>query len=356
MKIVVFEAEFREAPAFEPLEADHELVLVGAPLEAENAGDYADAEIVSTFIYSKLDRDVLAQLAALRMIATRSTGFDHIDVAYCGSRGVVVSNVPSYGEKTVAEHVFALLLAISHRIPEAFERAQHGSFSPHGLQGFDLSGKTLGVMGTGSIGRHVIEIAHGFGMQVVAFDVHPDEEAARKLGFRYVEFKELLGAADVISLHVPATPKTHHLLSGKAFATMRDGVVIINTARGDLIDSGALIQALISGKVAAAGLDVLPDEPIIREEAELISSTFVDKQQLQNLAANHVLLRMRNVIVTPHSAFNTREAVARIVETTVQNIAAFVAGAPQNMVGQTRPARPAAKSTAARPRPARGGR
>jgi D-lactate dehydrogenase len=332
MKIVVFEAEPRELAAFDALKADHDLVLVDAPLRADNAAEFADAEIVSTFIYSTLDRAVLERLTALKLIATRSTGFDHIDTAYCDAHGIDVANVPSYGENTVAEHVFALLLAISHRLPEAIDRAQRGYFSPEGLQGFDLAGKTLGVIGTGSIGRHVIRIARGFAMEVVAFDVNAEPKIARELGFRYAGLDELFATADVITLHVPSLPETRHLLGAAAFERMKPGVIVINTARGELIENRALVHALTDGKVAAAGLDVLADEPMIREEAELISSTFVDEHDLRDLVADHVLLRLRNVIVTPHSAFNTREAVGRIVETTVANIAAYLGCHPANVV------------------------
>jgi D-lactate dehydrogenase len=332
VKIVVFEAEHREVAAFEALAGSHELAVTEKPLRSDNAAEFADADVVSTFVYSAPDRPALEQLLQLKLVATRSTGFDHIDTAYCAAHRVTVSNVPSYGENTVAEHVFALLLALSHRLPEAIERAQRGHFSPEGLQGFDLAGKVLGVIGTGSIGRHVVRIAKGFGMEVVAVDIVEDARFARSADFRYVALDELWRLADVITLHVPSLPETRRLLSPQAFARMKDGVVIINTARGDLIDTRALIQALTSGKVAAAGLDVLPDEPMIREEAELICSFFCDQYDLRNLVANHVLLRMPNVIVTPHSAFNTREAVDRIVSTTVENIRGFLAGTPQNVV------------------------
>ncbi len=340
MKIVVFEAEPREAPAFEKLKGGHDLVLVEAPLRSDNAAAHADADVVSTFIYSELHKGVLEKLPTLKLIATRSTGYDHIDTSYCAAHGITVSNVPTYGERAVAEHVFALLLAISHRLPEAMDRAQRGHFSPEGLEGFDLAGKILGVIGTGSIGRHVIRIASGFGIEVVAFDARPDPRLATEASFRYAELEELLGTADVITLHVPSLPETRHMLSARAFAHMKDGVVVINTARGDLIDTRALIQALTSGKVAAAGLDVLPDEPMIREEAELICSIFCDQHDLRNLVANHVLLSMRNVIVTPHSAFNTREAVRRIVDTTVANITAFAHGRPQHVVAGPSPDAP----------------
>ena len=332
MKIVVFESEPREARVFEQLKPAHDAVLIQNPLRPDSVVDHADAEIISTFIYSEVSSDALDRFPALRLIATRSTGYDHIDLSYCTQRGITVCNVPSYGENTVAEHVFALLLAISHRLLEAVDKARRGPFSPDGLEGFDLQGKTLGVIGTGGIGRHVIRIAKGFAMEVLAVDVKPDPKLAEVLGFRYVSFEEVLAASDVITLHAPATPQTRDMISGPAFARMKDGVVIINTARGSLIDSRALIQALRAGKVAAAGLDVLPDEPLIREEAELICGIFCDQHDLRDLVANHVLLRMPNVIVTPHSAFNTREAVGRIVETTVANIKAFAEGRPNNVV------------------------
>ncbi len=336
MKIVLFEVEPREDPVFEPLGKQHELQTVEAPLRHENADRYGNAEIVSTFIYSKLDQQVLEKLPSLRLIATRSTGYDHLDTEYCTEHGIAVANVPSYGENTVAEHVFTLLLAISHRLPEAMERAQRGPFSPEGLQGFDLAGKTLGVIGTGQIGQHVIRIARGFKMDVLAHDVAPDPDLASQLGFRYVGLDALYAAADILSLHVPSSPETRGMLGSDAFRRMKDGVVVINTARGDLIDTRALLRALTSGKVSAAGLDLLPDEPLIREEAELLCSTWCDREDLRNLVAGHVLMRMHNVIVTPHSAFNTREAVDRIAETTVENIQAFTESRPRNIVARPR--------------------
>lgn len=335
MKIVVYEVEERERAIFERLYPG-KFVMLPEPLKEANAGEHADADIVSTFIYSDLKKEVLDQLPNLKLIATRSTGYEHIGTHLCAERGILISNVPSYGENTVAEHIFALLLSISHRMPEAIERAQRGSFSPIGLQGFDLGGKTFGCIGTGSIGKHAIKMAKGFDMDVLAFDLRPDTGFAVAMGFRYASLDRVLAESDVISLHVPSLRETKHMLNAAAFAKMKTGVVIINTARGDLIETNALIQALTSGKVAAAGLDVLPDEPMIREEAELINSIFTTAHHsdLRNLVANHVLLRMRNVVVTPHSAFNTREAVDRIAETTAANISAFLDGHPQNLVGK----------------------
>ena len=331
-KIAIFEAEPWEQEAFEPLGAEHNLRFAEEPLTAENAADFADAEVVSTFIYSDLDAGVLEQLSALELVATRSTGYDHIADDYCREHGVTVCNVPTYGADTVAEHVFALLLAISHNIVEAADRTRRGDFSLKGLRGFDLRGKTLGVVGTGEIGRSVIRIAGGFGMDVLAYDVAPDEAFVAEHGFDYVELDDLLAGSDIVTLHVPLNKQTRHLLSYDEFDRMKPGSVLINTARGDIVHTKALLRALSDGQVAAAGLDVLPEEPTIREEAELLRSMFRDEHDLENLLADHVLLRMRNVIITPHSAFDTREAVGRILETTVENIGAYLAGKAQNVV------------------------
>lgn len=332
MKIVVYEIEEWEKESFQPLRDRHEVVFESGPLTAETVCGHEDAEAVSVFIYSDLDKSVLERLPELRLIATRSTGYDHIGMEYCSQRRITVCNVPGYGEHTVAEHVFGLLLAISHRLREAFDRTRRGDFSLAGLQGFDLRGKTLGVIGTGRIGLCVIEIANGFGMRVLACDTNPDETAADRLGFDYVSMETLLSASDVVTLHVPGNDKTRHLLSTAEFQRMKQDAVLINTSRGTLVDAKALLHALADGRLQAVGLDVLQEEPAIREEAELLSSLFNKKHNIENLLADHVLLRLRNVYITPHSAFNTREAVQRILDTTIENIRSFAKGNPQNVV------------------------
>ncbi|MDR3448944.1 MAG: hydroxyacid dehydrogenase [Alphaproteobacteria bacterium] len=332
MKIVLFEIEEWEREPLQKLFGGGGAVLVQAPLTAGNAADYAGAEVISSFISSSLDRTILEKLPKLRLIATRSTGFDHIDLDYCNAHNIAVANVPAYGEHTVAEHVFALLLALSRHIPEAAQRTRDGNFNFHGLQGFDLYGKTFGIIGTGHIGRRAAQIAKGFGMKVIAFDMRPQPAEAEAIGFAYVDFSRLLAESDIISLHVPATPQTRHLLSDKEFAAMKQGVVIINTARGVAIDVKALLQALASGKVGAAGLDVLPEEPAIREETELLRQPSAGNRDLQTLLIDHALMHHRNVIVTPHSAFYTKEALDKIIGTTAENISAFLENRPQNIV------------------------
>ncbi|MFW5828941.1 MAG: hydroxyacid dehydrogenase [Planctomycetota bacterium] len=332
MKIVIYDVEQWERDGFPDLGEEHEVVMIERQLTAESAAEHADADIVSVFIYSRPDAEALQRFDHLRMIAARSTGTDHLPTDYCEEQGIAICNVPSYGTHTVAEHVFALLLTLSHRIEDAVDRTRKGDFSARGLAGFDLAGRTMGLIGTGDIGRHTARIAIGFGMRVLAYDVQPDEDLARRIGFDYVELDQLLADADVISLHVPATPQTEGLLGAEQFDRMKHGVVLINTSRGAVLDHQALTRALAEGRVAGAGLDVLPEEPVIREEAELLRSVYGEGQDLRTLLADTVLIRMRNVVVTPHSAFPTREAVQRILDTTAANIRAFIAEDAQNLV------------------------
>ncbi|MEB3829620.1 hydroxyacid dehydrogenase [Phormidium sp. CCY1219] len=332
MKLAIFEVEDWECNAFQGLKESQQVEFESEALSPENASQYSDAEVISAFIYSDMSADTLKKFDNLKMIATRSTGFDHIDTDYCKKNNIKVCNVPTYGENTVAEHAFALMLAIAHNLTKATDRTRKGDFSQQGLQGFDLRGKTLGVIGTGNIGQCAIEIAQGFRMEVVAFDVKPKEELTSKLGFRYASMDEVLSSADIITVHVPGNKKTYHLISEDEFDKMKEGVILINTSRGSVVDVDALVKALSEGKVAAAGLDVLPEEPVMREEAELLRSVYRREHNLEELLADHVLLRLRNVLITPHSAFNTREAVQRILDTTRENIESFVEGKPENVV------------------------
>jgi D-lactate dehydrogenase len=322
MKIAFLELhEWEEKYLRERIDHSHEIILKMA----------ADAEIVSPFIYSKLDAARLAKLPRLKLIATRSTGFDHIDVAECKKRGVTVCNVPSYGENTVAEHTFALILALSRKVHEAFVRVRAGNFSLDGLRGFDLKDKTIGVVGAGHIGLHVIRIARGFGMKVLAFDVRRDNFLAEVLGFEYADLDSLLGRSDIISLHAPYNKHTHHLINRDNVGKIKGGAVLINTSRGGLVDTEALLKALDNGILAGAGLDVLEGEEAVLEESALLGDE-VNPEKLRMAIQNHVILKKPNVVFTPHNAFNSQEALERILQTTVENIASYVAGTPRNVV------------------------
>jgi len=334
MKIVLFDIEEWEKLTFDSLTGDHEVVFVEQPLTEENAPDYADAEIISVFVKSQVTAEALEALPDLKAIATRSTGFDHIDRSVCDERGIRIAYVPSYGDNTVASHTIGLLLNIAHRISDGIDRTRKGEFSNAGLQGFDVRGKRIGVIGaSGNIGRHVVTMAKGLGMEVLGFDVAEDPDFAEEAGFAYVSMDELLERSEVVTIHVPQNEKTKNLIDDGAFSKMREGVVFLNTSRGGVVDERALLKAIGDDKVSAAGLDVLGAEPTIREEAELLRCAVEDEDQWGDLLANETLLRLRNVYVTPHNAFNTREAVQRILDVTLENLEGFVGGEPVNLVG-----------------------
>jgi D-lactate dehydrogenase len=334
--IACYETEPWEEARLRERLADLEVRATAAPLGPETLGLAEGASLLSIFIRSHVTADLLARLPALRFIATRSTGYDHIDLAACRARGIVVSNVPTYGENTVAEHTFGLILALSRKIHQAYVRTVRGDFSLEGLRGFDLKGRTLGVIGAGNIGLHVIRIGRGFGMEVLAHDVREQPLLAEVLGFRYTTLEDLLRRADVVSLHVPYLPSTHHLINRERLALMKRGSLLINTARGGIVDTQALLWALDEGILAGAGLDVVEGEELIAEERLLLREG-VAPEQLQAAIRGHLLLRRDNVVITPHIAFNSEEALARILDTTVQNVRAFLAGRPINVVASSEP-------------------
>ena len=284
----------------------------------------SDYEIVSVFVGAEINKTVIAALPNLKLITTRSTGFDHIDIAAAKARGIQVAYVPTYGENTVAEHAFGLLLNLAHRIYEGYDRLREkGVYSYEGLEGFDLKEKTIGIVGTGHIGVYAIRIAKGLGMRVIAYDVTPRAELEEELGFKYAENLEaLLEAAEVVSIHVPYLPATHHLIHKGNIGRMKKGAILINTARGAIVETAALVRALREGKLGGAGLDVLEEEGVMKDELGYLLSG-EDKSDIKVVIENHALIDMPNVIVTPHSAFNTREAKQRILEATVKNIEGF---------------------------------
>jgi D-lactate dehydrogenase len=313
------------------MDGKYEIVVVPEVLEDKHLAKIADAEIVSPFIYSKLTAKWLTKLPKLKMITTRSTGFDHIDMLESAKRGVTVCNVPFYGENTVAEHTFALILALSRKVHEAFVRVRAGNYSLEGLRGFDLKDKTIGIVGAGRIGLHVIRIARGFGMKVLASDVKQDSFWAEVLGFEYAELNDLLGRSDIITLHAPYNQHTHHLINMENIHKIKHGAILINTARGALVDTDALLKALDEGILSGAGLDVLEGEEAIYEESALLGDA-TNPEKLRTAIQNHVILKKPNVVFTPHNAFNSQEALERILDTTAENIRAFVAGAAKNVV------------------------
>jgi D-lactate dehydrogenase len=318
MKIAFFEVEDWEKEHLKK-EVKGDLVFFNDELNSETIKSVRDADVICVFIYSQVRGNILSKFDNLKAVVTRSTGFDHIDLEFCKKKKIKVFNVPNYGENTVAEHTFALILSLSRKIHKSYEKTVRGNFSLEGLRGFDLKDKTLGIVGVGSIGKNVIRIAKGFDMDIIAYDVVKDNKFAKKHGFKYVSFNDLLKKSDIISFHCPYNKHTHHMINKDNVFKIKKGAFVINTSRGNLIDSRALINALVKKHLGGAGLDVLEEENLIKEEVELLSKK-CSLESLENLLENHILITFDNVIITPHNAFNSEEALNRILDVTIENI------------------------------------
>ena len=310
---------------------DHHLELFCESVSMEILEKVKNTEVISGFIYSTFGKKEIDMLPKLKMITTRSTGYDHIDVEYCKKKGIALCTVPFYGENTVAEHTFALMLSLSRNVHKSYIRSQQGNFSIDGLMGFDLKDKTLGVIGAGKIGQHVIRIAKGFGMEVLAYDPFQNELLSEVLDFKYADLDTILEKSDILTIHVPYNKATHHLIGCHNVQAIKKGALLINTARGAIVETSALLTGLESGIIAGAGLDVLEGEHMIMEEKELLHHERT-KEQLEEFAMNYQLIHRDDVVFTPHIAFYSKEALERIINTTIENIQAFASGKSQNAV------------------------
>ncbi|MFA6007695.1 MAG: NAD(P)-dependent oxidoreductase [Candidatus Shapirobacteria bacterium] len=279
-------------------------------------------EILSVFIYSKMNKEVLDRLPSLKMITTRSTGVDHIDSGECKKRKIEVMSVPVYGSNTVAEYAFALILAVAKNIVEAHQAVEDDEFSPEGLTGIDLFGKTLGIVGLGKIGANVAKMAKAFGMKIIAVEKFPDEKIVKKYKVKLVDLETLLKEADVVTLHLPAMKETYHLINRENIKLMKTGSILVNTSRGAVVETEAIIWALDKGILRGAGLDVVEEEDKI-ESMSMVMSQRPSKDDLQNVLSYHMLRDRDDVVFTPHNAFNTEEAIERIIKTTIENIKNF---------------------------------
>ena len=276
-------------------------------------------DAICIFVHDTADTAIIEQMAGygVKLIALRAAGYNNVDLAAAKDKLKVV-RVTAYSPYAVAEHAVALMLALNRKIHRAYWRTRDGNFALHGLMGFDMNGKTAGIIGTGKIARILIRILQGFGMKVVAYDLYPDEKYAREVGISYVSLDGLYAQADMISLHVPLTDQTKNMIDAQSIAKMKEGTIIINTSRGQLIHTNALIEGLKSKKIAAAGLDVYEEEEGYFYEDQ--SDKIIDDDVLARL------LSFNNVIVTSHQGFFTREAMHNIAETTLQNIQDFIDG------------------------------
>jgi D-lactate dehydrogenase len=319
MRIAMFDMHAYERASFDAANADfgHELTYLEPRLQRATAPLAHGYDAMCAFVNDRLDRPTLEILrdGGCKLVALRSAGYNNVDLAAARDVGLPVVRVPEYSPHAVAEHAVALVMTLNRKIHRAYARVREWNFSLDGLVGFDLYGKTVGIVGTGKIGRVAARIFAGFGCRVVAFDVAPSTNE-----LEYVELPELYRASDIISLHVPLTPTTHHMINAEALGLMKRGVMLVNTGRGALIDSRALIEALKTGHLGAAGLDVY-------EEEEGVFFQDLSNQVLQDDVLAR-LLTFPNVLITSHQAFLTREALASIAHTTLANVRAFERGEP----------------------------
>ena len=287
------------------------------PIQNVDIKEYENSDVICVFVHSKVSKDIIDMCPNLKMIATRSTGTDHIDMMHANDKGIKIMNVPLYGENTVAEHTFALILSLSRKINESYISTTSGNFSTDGLMGFDLREKTIGIIGGGRIGLHVARMARSFGMHVRVYDIKQDDFLAEIINFKYVSLNELLEESDIVTLHVPSNKYTHHMMNSKTLDKMKHGSILINTARGDLVNTKDLIKHLEQGKIYGAGLDVLEGEDLMIEENIFNSPIENASKVIEN---NKKLTELPNVVITPHNAFNSIEAVQRIIAKTIANI------------------------------------
>jgi D-lactate dehydrogenase len=305
----------------------HDLVFLDVPLDRRTAPLARGFPAVALFVNDRADADALGVLHAggTRLLALRSAGFNHVDLLAADRLGLTVLRVPAYSPYAVAEHTVALILTLNRKIHRAYNRVREQNFSLDGLMGFDLHGKTAAIVGTGKIGALVARILHGFGCRLVALDISPNPDCVA-LGVEYLALDDLLPIADIITLHCPLTPRTRHLIDARALARAKPGLMLVNTSRGGVVDTPAVIRALKSGRLGSLAIDVYEEEEglFFRDLSEQVITDDVFAR----------LLTFPNVLITAHQAFFTREAVRNIAETTIANLTAFERGAvdPANVV------------------------
>lgn len=318
MKVAVFSTRAYDREFLERANSAHELVFFRDHLRRETARLADGCDVACLFVNDQADRDAIAQLArgGVRLLALRSAGFNHVDLKAAADAGMTVVRVPAYSPYAVAEHTIALILALIRKIPRAHSRVRDGNFSLDGLLGFDLHGKTVGLLGLGRIGSLVAKILHGFGCRLLAAD--PFAKPGGDVPIEIVDNDTIFTCSDIVSLHCPLTPQTHHVIDSAALAKMKKGVMLINTSRGGLVETKAVIAGLKTGQIGYLGLDVY------EEEEALFFDDLSDKIITDDVFAR--LLTFPNVLITGHQAFFTQEALSAIASTTIANIDAFANG------------------------------
>ena len=333
MKVVFFDVEHYEEEYLHKQSGGRYILVKDAlndlsPLNPE----YADADVISVFTTSRVNAKVLKQFKNLKLIALRSVGFNHVDMQYCRENHIVVENSPNYGNQSVAEFALALLMDVLRKVTMSYLGYKDAKVHPSCLMGLELYGKTMGIVGLGAIGSTFAKISHGLGMKILGYDKNEKENLKRDLNVVYTDFDTLVRKSDFISIHAPLTQENYHMFDEDCFKKMKNNAILINTGRGELIDSSALFNALVNKKILGAGLDVLENEQTITDVDYMLGINRLDKLTLEQTIINSRLFQLDNVILTPHIAYNTKEAVERILSTTVNNIKQFGMGIVQNYV------------------------
>lgn len=331
-KICIYDSTDQDRQVFSALSTDHEVVFIDEPVSEENI--VSDADVVSVFVCSKMTKNIISKFKNLQHIAARSTGVSNIDIKTARSKNISISNVPTYGEHTVAEYTFALMLMTTRKMRAAINQVQTEQIESDLIHGIDLHGKTLGIVGGGRIGRRVARIAKAFGMKVSIFDPFVDESVIEKMDCSKCSLNDLLAESDIVSLHAPLTENTKHIIGKQQFKKIKPGAILINTARGELVDTKHLVSALRDGIVSAVGLDVLEDEKLLDQDEEelLLTKGRPTNVSLEHALEINILKNMPNVIITSHNAYNTVGAINRICQTTLENIQNFFDHKPYNGV------------------------
>ncbi|RMD46844.1 MAG: hydroxyacid dehydrogenase [Aquificota bacterium] len=295
------------------------------PLTEENVELYKDADIVSVFIYSQVNKDVIDKMKNLKLIITRSATYEHIDVNYAKEKNILVANVPGYGNNTVAEFTFAMILALARKVKPMIKNTMQKNFSREGLMGIDIMGKTIGIIGTGRIGAYVARIAHGFGMKILAYDRSKKPELIEKYGVEYVGLEELLSRSDIVTVHLPYTKSTKYTINRFNIKLMKLDAMLINTSRGAVVEVDAVVEALKEGRLAGGvALDTLEGEADVSKEEELLKREELPAIKLERAAEKYYILNEDNVILSPHLAYYTKDALERILDICVEEIKRFI--------------------------------
>ncbi len=333
MKIAFFEVEDWEKIHLErklkEYNINEEITFTKEELDENNVEKYKNCEIISIFIYSKITKNIIDKMPNLKLIITRSSGYDHIDVEYAKQKGIIVANIPGYGNNTVAEYTFGLIIALARKLKPTILRVENGDFSRQGLMGIDLMGKTIGIIGTGRIGGYVARIAYGFGMKILAYDRTKKQELIDKYNVEYVGLEDLLMKSDIVTVHMPYTKSTRYLINRFNIKLMKMDAMLINTSRGAVVELEAIIEALKEGRLAGGvALDTLEAEETAIEE-ELLKKEEIPALKLKKAMESFYVLHEENVILTPHCAYYTKDALERILDLTVENIDKFLKYYPQ---------------------------